>query len=150
MIETPTNQTPSATTTTPRESGGGGGAMAEPGQQLLRSFVEVAAGSHFPIQNLPFGVFRRRGSPPQAPLPPVAIGDFALDLATVADAGLFDGPALSGSPCFHQVPALFLRPLIWFDCSMLVLLLVWRFNLCAVLRGVVIGLLSRDLGCQCG
>lgn len=69
-----------------------------------RSFVEVAAGSHFPIQNLPFGVFRRRGSP-APPRPAVAIGDFALDLAAVADAGLFDGPALSGSPCFHQVRA---------------------------------------------
>jgi fumarylacetoacetase len=65
--------------------------------------VEVPAGSHFPIQNLPFGVFRRRGS--QAPRPAVAIGDFALDLAAVADAGLFDGPVLSGSPCFHQVHA---------------------------------------------
>lgn len=77
--------------------------MAEPSQeQLLRSFVEVPAGSHFPIQNLPFGVFRRRGSQAQAPRPAVAIGDFALDLAAVADAGLFDGPVLSGSPCFHQ------------------------------------------------
>ena len=32
----------------------------------------------------------------------------------------------------------------------LVLLLVWQFNLCADLRGVVNGLLSQDLGCQCG
>jgi fumarylacetoacetase len=27
----------------------------------MRSFMEVSAGSHFPIQNLPFGVFCRRG-----------------------------------------------------------------------------------------
>ena len=74
--------------------------MAGAGQ--LRSFVEVPAGSHFPIQNLPFGVFRRRGSR-APPRPAVAIGDLALDLAAVADAGLFDGPALAGSPCFHQV-----------------------------------------------
>nr|CAB3445986.1 unnamed protein product [Digitaria exilis] len=74
--------------------------MAEARQ--LRSFVEVDAGSHFPIQNLPFGVFRRRGSQQAPPRPAVAIGDFALDLAAVADAGLFDGPALSGSLCFHQ------------------------------------------------
>jgi hypothetical protein len=52
-------------------------AMAE-----LRSFIEVPAGSHFPIQNLPFGVFRRRGDSP--PRPAVAIGDFALDLAATA------------------------------------------------------------------
>ena len=73
-------------------------------EQQLRSFVEVPAGSHFPIQNLPFGVFHRRGSHSQAPpRPAVAIGDSALDLTAVADAGLFDGPALAGSPCFHQV-----------------------------------------------
>ncbi|KAK3152410.1 hypothetical protein QOZ80_2BG0158520 [Eleusine coracana subsp. coracana] len=74
--------------------------MAEAKQ--LRSFVEVPAGSHFPIQNLPFGVFRRRGASASPPRPAVAIGDFALDLAAVADAGLFDGPVLSGSQCFHQ------------------------------------------------
>ena len=74
--------------------------MAGAGQ--LRSFVEVPAGSHFPIQNLPFGVVRRRGSR-APPRPAVAIGDLALDLAAVADAGLFDGPALAGSPCFQAL-----------------------------------------------
>lgn len=78
--------------------------MAEAKQ--LRSFVEVPEGSHFPIQNLPFGVFRRRGASASPPRPAVAIGDFALDLAAVADAGLFDGPVLSGSQCFHQVHTL--------------------------------------------
>lgn len=71
-------------------------------KQLLRSFVEVPRDSHFPIQNLPFGVFRRRGQPEDPPRPAVAIGDFALDLAAVSAAGLFDGPVLSGSPCFSQ------------------------------------------------
>ncbi|KAK1615806.1 hypothetical protein QYE76_021323 [Lolium multiflorum] len=70
--------------------------------KLLRSFVEVPRDSHFPIQNLPFGVFRRRGQPEAPPRPAVAIGDFALDLAAVSAAGLFDGPVLSGSPCFLQ------------------------------------------------
>jgi len=74
------------------------------GAEQLRSFVEVPAGSQFPIQNLPFGVFHRRGSHSQAPpRPAVAIGDSALDLAAVADAGLFDGPALAGSPCFQAL-----------------------------------------------
>lgn len=81
--------------------------MAEGSRSPLRSFVEVAPGSHFPIQNLPFGVFRRRGSPePEPPRPAVAIGDFALDLAAVSDAGLFHGPLLSASPCFRQVRTL--------------------------------------------
>jgi hypothetical protein len=52
---------------------------------------------------LPFGFFYRRGASAPPPRPAVAIGDFALDLAAVADAGLFDGPVLSGSQCFHQV-----------------------------------------------
>jgi fumarylacetoacetase len=44
----------------------------------LRSFVPVAAESHFPIQNLPYGVFRRRGDP--AARVGVAIGEYVLDL----------------------------------------------------------------------
>ena len=59
--------------------------MAE-GKPLLRSFVEVPRDSHFPIQNLPFGVFRRRGQPEGPPRPATAIGDFALDLAAVSAA----------------------------------------------------------------
>jgi fumarylacetoacetase len=53
----------------------------------LRSWVPGAEpGSDFPVQNLPLGIFsvdgeRRAG---------VAIGDFILDLAAVADAGLLD------------------------------------------------------------
>jgi hypothetical protein len=60
------------------------------------------------------GATRRRGQPsPSAtsrstspPRPAVAIGDFKLDIAAVADAGLFQGPVLAASQCFHQVPAL--------------------------------------------
>ncbi len=47
----------------------------------LRSFVDVPSDSHFPIQNLPFGVFR-----PSAGLSPrigVAIGDAVLDLSVL-------------------------------------------------------------------
>lgn len=71
----------------------------------LRSFVEVSADSHFPLENLPFGVFRPKSdtaghAPP--PRPGVAIGDFVLDLSAVASAGLFDGPLLNNSQCFFQ------------------------------------------------
>jgi fumarylacetoacetase len=49
----------------------------------LRSFIEVAPDSHFPIQNLPFGVFLRgRG---QAPRIGVAIGDQICDLTVLAE-----------------------------------------------------------------
>lgn len=49
----------------------------------LRSWVESATSpTDFPIQNLPFGVFRRRGGAPRIG---VAIGDQVLDLAACAD-----------------------------------------------------------------
>jgi fumarylacetoacetase len=52
----------------------------------LRSFIPVAHESHFPIQNLPYGVFRpRAGGKPRIG---VAIGEFVLDLAVLERRGL--------------------------------------------------------------
>jgi fumarylacetoacetase len=72
----------------------------------LKSWVESAndPGTDFPIQNLPFGVFRRRGSK-EAPRGGVAIGDQILDLAAV---GLKTGPnlnrlAAAGRPAWRQL-----------------------------------------------
>jgi len=58
----------------------------------LRSWVESAnaPGCDFPIQNLPFGVFRRRGTQ-EEPRGGVAIGDEILDLAAF---GIETGPNL--------------------------------------------------------
>ncbi len=55
-----------------------------------RSWVEAANSpdTDFPIQNLPFGVFRRPGGAPRGG---VAIGDHIVDLAGCAQAGLFTG-----------------------------------------------------------
>ena len=60
----------------------------------LRSWLPSAhtEGGDFPIQNLPFGVFRRRGSN-EAWRCGVAIGDAIIDCAAVAQAGLFSGLA---------------------------------------------------------
>ena len=55
---------------------------------MIKSFVEVAPESNFPIQNLPYGVFRPR--PRAAPRIGVAIGDLVFDLSVVEEAGLFD------------------------------------------------------------
>jgi fumarylacetoacetase len=54
-----------------------------------RSWVESAnrAGAPFPIQNLPFGVVRRRGGEGRIG---VAIGDEVLDLEALASGGLLD------------------------------------------------------------
>lgn len=53
--------------------------MHQSNDPKLRSFIPVGPDSHFPIQNLPYGVFRpRAGGPPRVG---VAIGDLVLDLA---------------------------------------------------------------------
>jgi len=58
----------------------------------LRSWVESAnaPAGDFPIQNLPFGVFQRTGSP-EPPRGGVAIGDQILDVGGAARAGLMEG-----------------------------------------------------------
>jgi fumarylacetoacetase len=54
------------------------------------SWVATANGHpDFPLQNIPFGVFRRAGSN-EAPRAGVAIGDEILDVASCLAAGLFD------------------------------------------------------------
>src|SRR6202040_3542252 len=55
----------------------------------VQSWVESAnvAGSDFPIQNLPFGVFRRRDAGAEAGVG-VAIGDRILDVAGIRSEGL--------------------------------------------------------------
>jgi fumarylacetoacetase len=58
----------------------------------LDSWVESARGSDFPIQNLPFGIYRKRNSD-EKPRGGVAIGDQILDLAAL---GLKTGPTLNG------------------------------------------------------
>src|SRR4029077_6826238 len=59
----------------------------------LRSWVESAnaPGCEFPIQNLPFGVFRRKGRT-ETPRGGVAIGYQILDLAAL---GVRTGPTLN-------------------------------------------------------
>lgn len=51
------------------------------------SFIPVAPDCHFPIQNIPFGVFRPAAG--AAPRVGTAIGDQVVDLSVLAEAGLF-------------------------------------------------------------
>ena len=53
----------------------------------LGSWVPVPEGSDFPIQNLPYGVFRPSGDTPRVG---VAIGEHVLDLAAAQAAGAID------------------------------------------------------------
>ncbi|MGH7172402.1 MAG: fumarylacetoacetase [Gemmataceae bacterium] len=63
----------------------------------LRSFVPVPASSHFPIQNLPYGVCRRHGGERCIA---AAIGEHIIDLTALETLGLLDVPALHGRRVF--------------------------------------------------
>jgi fumarylacetoacetase len=52
----------------------------------LQSFIEVPRDSHFPIQNLPFGVFQPAQAKPRVG---VAIGDLIVDLSVLEELGHF-------------------------------------------------------------
>ena len=80
----------------------------------LQSWVESAndPAADFPIQNLPFGIFRRKRSR-EAPRGGVAIGDQILDLAAV---GLKTGPnlnrlAAAGRPAWKSLRAVLSKAL---------------------------------------
>lgn len=64
----------------------------------LKSWVEVPHGSDFPIQNLPFGIFKTKYLSPVAG---VAIGDHVLDLVYLHENGFLDGIGLP-SGIFNQ------------------------------------------------
>ncbi len=66
---------------------------------MVRSWIESAnrQGSDFPLDNLPYGSFRAAGQTPRCG---VAIGDWALDLASLERAGLIDAGA--GRPVFSE------------------------------------------------
>jgi fumarylacetoacetase len=65
--------------------------MVNANDPKLKSWVAVAKDSDFPIQNLPFGIFKTDYSPPGAG---VAIGDYVLDLAYLHENGFLDGLGL--------------------------------------------------------
>ncbi len=64
----------------------------------MKSFIEVEPTSHFPIQNLPYGVFNP--TPQDSPRVGVAIGDTVLDLSILESEGYF--PFLSDHSIFAQ------------------------------------------------
>jgi fumarylacetoacetase len=67
---------------------------------LIRSFIEVKPESHFPIQNLPYGVFRDKDN--KNPRIGVAIGDYVLDLSVLDESGFFDETEVKDKRVFHQ------------------------------------------------
>jgi len=65
----------------------------------LKSFIEVAPDSHFPIQNLPFGVFKPAQGNARVG---VAIGEFVLDLSVLEELGHFQMPEFQGRRIFSE------------------------------------------------
>ena len=86
--------------------------MPHPNDPKLRSFIDVAPTSDFPIQNLPYGVFSAKDG--LAPRVGVAIGDYVLDLWQLA-AGLpvrcRSSPACSPRRTLN--PFMALGPKVW-------------------------------------
>ncbi|MCB0705383.1 MAG: fumarylacetoacetase [Saprospiraceae bacterium] len=62
--------------------------MIDANNPALESWVEVPENSDFPIQNLPFGIFRTPTNP--APRMCTRIGDFVVDLAVMNYLSLFE------------------------------------------------------------
>ena len=85
--------------------------LPHPNDPTLRSFIDVAPTSDFPIQNLPYGVFSAKDG--LAPRVGVAIGDYVLDLweleqdsrLDVGNAGVFSASSLN--------PFMALGPKVW-------------------------------------
>src|SRR5438309_10301306 len=65
----------------------------------LESFIDVSADSHFPIQNLPFGVFQRKGGKPGVG---VAISDLVVDLSVLEELGHFRAPEFQDQKVFSE------------------------------------------------
>jgi fumarylacetoacetase len=65
----------------------------------LRSFLEIAKDSDFPIQNLPFGVFQPKQDKPRVG---VAIGDLVCDLSALEELGHFQSPEFQDRKVFSE------------------------------------------------
>jgi fumarylacetoacetase len=65
--------------------------MIKANDPALQSWIEIPTNSDFPIQNLPFGIFKTDYLTPVAG---VAIGNYVLDLVYLYEHGFFDGLGL--------------------------------------------------------
>jgi len=67
---------------------------------MQKSFIEVAPDSHFPVQNLPYGIFSTRDNPKKRV--GVAIGEYVLDLPVAIENGMFAHDAMDARKAFNQ------------------------------------------------
>lgn len=89
----------------------GDATVHHPNDPKLRSFIDVAPTSDFPIQNLPYGVFSAKDG--LAPRVGVAIGDYVLDLWQLAQDCRIDvvEPAVFAAGSLN--PFMALGPKVW-------------------------------------
>jgi fumarylacetoacetase len=73
--------------------------MIKANDPSLHSWIEIPADSDFPIQNLPFGIFRTATKDARVG---VAIGSYILDLMAVSQHGLFDLADIEDISVFHK------------------------------------------------
>src|SRR5215510_1032072 len=65
----------------------------------LRSFIEIAPDSYFPLENLPFGVFQPKKGRPRVG---VAIGDLIVDLSKLEELGHLQSPEFESQRVFSE------------------------------------------------
>ena len=65
----------------------------------LKSFIDVPAHSHFPLENLPFGIFHAKEGKPRVG---VAIGDLVVDLSVLEQLGHFRSPEFRDETVFSE------------------------------------------------
>jgi fumarylacetoacetase len=65
----------------------------------LKSFIEVASDSHFPLENLPFGIFKPGDGKPRVG---VAIGEQIVDLSVLEEMGHFPSPEFQDRHVFSN------------------------------------------------
>ena len=66
---------------------------------ILKSFIDVGPESHFPIQNIPFGIFKPRQGPARVG---VAIGELVLDLSVLEETGHFQSAEFQNRRVFSE------------------------------------------------
>ncbi|MEO8210251.1 MAG: fumarylacetoacetase [bacterium] len=67
---------------------------------ISRAFIEVKSDSHFPIQNLPYGIFKNKKNP--VARAGVAIGEFILDLSVIENKGFFNNTSIKDKKIFSS------------------------------------------------
>lgn len=66
----------------------------------LKSFISTEKGSDFPIQNIPFGIFKSKNN--ETPRAGSAIGDYILDLSVLQEANAFSNPVINEKKVFSK------------------------------------------------